>query len=254
MIAPSSTSNVPIDPNDEPLIVLRNEPRRYTVQREFGARVHAAVATTQLQRRLLVDGPADEEVYLRFEGNVGIEAIFATHSPGPESVGWIGLLLPFGERRQIRLPNDFTVTADASLIDHDVLASFRPDGPAIVADSRIDLTHSAVIRRGDETVGWAPVMRISSNVSSIPIVIIHPAIFADDPRRLTHLRLAVFSRVLEMEFARGHSVLSWLRDNGDPVNDYKRSVASAAKGTHWMGIRVRRDLDSLHQDPCPEAP
>lgn len=253
MIASSSTGHVSTDPNDEPLIVIRNEPHRYTVQRKFGARVHAASATTQLQRRLLADGPADEEVFLRFEGDVGIDAIFATHSPGPESIGWIGLLLPFGERRHIRLPNEFTVTADASLIDRDVLASFRPDGPAIVADSRIDLTHSAVIRRGDEVVGWAPLMRISSNVSSIPIVIIHPAIFADDPRRLTHLRLGVFSRVLDMEFARGHSVLSWLRDNGDPVNDYKRSVASAAKGTHWMGIRVRRDLSSLGPSSRPGA-
>jgi hypothetical protein len=39
-------------------------------------------------------------------------------------------------------------------------------------------------------------------------------------------------------------VLSWLPDTDDPVNELKISVGGAATLTHWMSIRVRRDLQT----------
>ncbi len=228
-----------------PLVITRHGPTEYSLRRTFGAVVDPRTAGDQLRARLCADGPAEEEVDLRFEGGVGIDPLFAHQRPGAQSEGWVGLLVPYAERRDIRLPRDFSVVPDATRVDPHLLASFRPDGEALVADPLVDLANCPVVQRGDEVVGWVPVRRLSEHVSRISIVVLERSLFTDDPRRLTHLRLGVFSRTLDLEFDHGRSVLCWLRDNGDPVNEYKLAAAAAAKGTHLMRIWVRRDLSSV---------
>jgi hypothetical protein len=102
-----------------------------------------------------------------------------------------------------------------------------------------------VIRMSDEIVGWVPIWRLTPTASVIRPVILNPMIHADEERRRTHLRLSVYSRAVESQCAQGRSVLSWLPDNGDPVNELKLSVGGAANLTHWMSITVKRDLSPM---------
>ena len=224
------------------LTVSLNSPADYIVRPAHLRVDDADNARDELRARLLSDGAPDEIVGIRFVGEVGLEVIFADSGADIVSLGWEGLLVPYAERRKLTLPRGCAVTADASTVSAEQLLALRPKSEWILASDNLDLTESMLLHRDDELIGWAPVWRVAPAVSIIRMMCIHPSIYADEERRRTHLRLGLFTRAAQHQFDQGRSVIVWLPDDGDPVKDAKLSVGGALSGTHWMQVRVRRDL------------
>ena len=207
-----------------------------------GGSIAADTAREELRSRLMADGDASEEVAVHFVGDVGLDALFADQQRPPRSHGWEGLLLPGTERRQVRMPAGFSLTPDVSVIDRSALMALNRKAETMIDTPHLDLQESMLLRREADVVGWIPIWRPATFTSIIRVVSIHPSIHQDEERRRTHLRLACYAQAVESQCSQGRSVLSWMPDTDDPVNELKVSVTSAATVTHWMSIRVRRDL------------
>lgn len=229
----------------ESLRVQRTEPSAYVLRPMRGDGFGADTWREELRDRLLADGAADDEVMIHFVGDVGLDEIFADQAVPASSRGWEGLLLPGQERRQVRMPAGFTLTSDVSVIDRSELMALNRKAETLIDTPHLDLHESMLLRREGDVVGWVPIWRPASLTSIIRVVSIHPAIHQDEERRRTHLRLACYAQAVESQCSKGRSVLSWLPDNDDPVNVLKVSVSGATTVTHWMSIRVRRDLHVL---------
>ncbi len=224
------------------LRIQRAEPSVYVLRPRAGGSIAADTAREELRSRLMADGDASEEVAVHFVGDVGLDALFADQQRPPRSHGWEGLLLPGTERRQVRMPAGFSLTPDVSVIDRSALMALNRKAETMIDTPHLDLQESMLLRREADVVGWIPIWRPATFTSIIRVVSIHPSIHQDEERRRTHLRLACYAQAVESQCSQGRSVLSWLPDTDDPVNELKVSVTSAATVTHWMSIRVRRDL------------
>ena len=231
-------------PDTRGLRVQRTGPSWYVLRPARGDGLGADTWREDLRDRLLADGAADDEVMIHFVGDVGLDEIFADQAEPARSHGWEGLLLPGQERRKVRMPAGFTLTGDVSVIDRSELMALNRKAETMIDTPHLDLQESMLLRREGDVVGWVPIWRPASLTSIIRVVSIHPAIHQDEERRRTHLRLACYAQAVESQCSQGRSVLSWLPDNDDPVNELKVSVTSAATVTHWMSITVRRDLQT----------
>jgi hypothetical protein len=224
------------------LSVARSSATHYIVRPE-GVRVADATTARQgLLTALLADGTAEEVVTVRFAGDVGIEAVFGSASGEIVSLGWEGLLVPYSERRKVPLPRGFDATPDATCVPVDTLLELQPNREWILRTPHLDLGESLLIHREGELIGWVPIWRVAPLVSVIRMVCIRPDVYSDEERRRTFLRLASFAHAVAIQCGQGRSVITWLPDDGDPVNELKLSVGGAATGTHWMQVAIRRDL------------
>ncbi len=204
-----------------------------------------ALARQQLCETLLADGDNDDVVSINFVGEVGLEKIFDGLAPVPTSMGWEGLIVPFTERRTVRLPAGITVTPDATDPGLAQLLQLRTYAPwilHILKSPFLSLADSLVIRRDNELIGWIPVWRPSASMAILRLVVLRPDVHEGEERRRTHLQLGAFSRAIDSQCSQNRSVVCWMPDDGDAVNALKVSIAGAVKVTHWMSIRVRRDL------------
>ena len=228
----------------ESLRVQRTEPSAYVLRRSVGRSIDLNAAREELRDRLMADGDSTDVVLVNFIGDVGLDEIFADQQPAAKSLGWEGLLLPGKERRKVRVPAGFTLEPDVSMIDRADLLALHRNAETILDTPHLDMRESLLLRRDGEVVGWVPIWRPASLTSIIRVVSINTAIHQDEERRRTHLRLACYAQAVESQCSQGRSVLSWLPDTDDPVNELKISVGGAATLTHWMSIRVRRDLQT----------
>ena len=224
------------------LAITRSTHADYVVRSSGPCLEDSDAAREELRAVLLGSGAADEAVDIRFVGDIGLEALFDSSASDIVSLGWEGLLVPYPERRRLTLPRGCVVTADASAVDADTLLALRPKSEWILASNNLDLSESMLLHRDGELIGWAPVWRVAPAVSIIQMMCIHPSVHRDEERRRTHLRLALFARAAQHQCDQGRSVIVWLPDDGDPVKDAKVSVGGALATTHWMQVRVRRDL------------
>ncbi len=229
---------------DGDLRVTALGPGSYRLRTRANLHRTSELARESLRELLLADGAPHEQVSLTFVGEVGFEEIFELQPEPVRSLGWEGLLLPYQQRRTLRLPRDFTVTPDASRVDVEVLRGIHRVVDDLATNPYLDLQQSMLIHHAEDVVGWVPIWRMTPGTSIIRFTVIHPSIHADEERRRTHLRLAAYSQAVESQCAQGRSVLSWLPDTGDPVNDLKLSIGGAASLTHWKSIKVRRDLQA----------
>jgi len=224
------------------LAVTCPRPGQYTLRVTGSRPIATEAAFEALCARLLADGDPDETVVLTFTGDVGIEGILAGQPEPVTSMGWEGLLVPDPTRRRLRMPAGFTLAPDISTVDREVIVRTHPRAGQYLDTPYLDAQESMLIRREGAIIGWVPIWRVTPTTSVIRFTVIHPEIHADEERRRTHLRLAVYAQAVESQCSQGRSVLSWLPDTGDPVNALKLSVGGATRLTHWKSIRVRRDL------------
>lgn len=224
------------------ITISRTSDAQYTVRRSGGGELGATELLDELTRVLMTDGPADETVSLLIEGGRGIETVLADRGYALTSIGWEGLLVASPNRRRVNLPAGFTATTDAPRVGWDRLIALRPNAAWVHDSPSFSLEDTVVLYRDGEVVGWVPVWRVSTGTSVVRFVVIQQGIYADQERRLTHLRLATYAHTLESEFSKGRTVLSWMPDDGDPVNDLKVSLGAPLKVTHWFATQVRRDF------------
>jgi hypothetical protein len=225
--------------------VTLSTPGQYIVRAATLEPLDIETARDSLTSRLLSEGEHHEHVHIRFVGDIGLDEIFRDQAMAITSLGWEGLMVPDENRRKLRIPTGYAVTPDVSQVPRSVLVGIHQFSEGVLDSPQIDLRESMVIRMNDEIVGWVPIWRLTPTTSVVRPVILDPMIHAEEERRRTHLRLSVYSLAVESQCSQGYSVLSWLPDNGDPVNALKLSVGGAANLTHWMSITVRRDLTPI---------
>jgi hypothetical protein len=227
--------------------ISRTSDTQYSIRRCANDELDATTLLEDLKNVLMADGPSNELVSVLIEGERGIETIFANQGYEPVSVGWEGIVVANPNRRQVHLPAGFSVATDAPRVGWDRLIELRPTVAWVRDSPSFSLEDTVVLYRDGEVVGWVPVWRVSSGTSVVRFVVIQQGIYADQERRLTHLRLATYAHALESEFSQGRSVLSWMPDDGDPVNNLKLSLGAPLKLTHWFATQVRRDLRSKEE-------
>jgi hypothetical protein len=111
-----------------------------------------------------------------------------------------------------------------------VLAAFQ--------DPHIEPADSFVLHVDDQVLGCIPVIRLSPTTVTFRAVIHDKALHADDPRRRSFLRLAAWSTASDIHLGEGSTILSWIPDDGDPINEYKLQVGAPDWLTHWVTYRV----------------
>jgi len=222
--------------------VTLSTPGRYEIRPTPERDIDIATARGSLLEFLSAGGAGNEQVHIRFVGDLGLEGLFVNQESSIKSLGWEGLIVPNENARKLRIPSGYTVTPDVSHVSRSVLVGIHHFSEGVLDSPNIDLRESMVIHKSDDIVGWVPIWRLTHTTSVIRPVILDPTIHADEERRRTHLRLSAYALAVESQCSQGRSVLSWLPDNGDPVNELKLSVGGAANLTHWMSITVRRDL------------
>ena len=224
------------------MLIDKSGERRYTVRNSESITDFAEL------RQGIVDALARYEsapttiVDLWYPADPSLDALFFDHEP--QSLGWEGLILPGSNsgRRGIRLPSGVSVTPGIRQTDPHRLQTVHPWARENYNDPSVDHDESMVIYRDDDFIGWIPVWRLSSHTSLVRHCLIEQHVYHDEIRRRTVLRLATYARAVDHQLAQNRSVISWLPDDGDEVNDFKLQIGAPALLTHWMFVRTRCDL------------
>jgi hypothetical protein len=125
------------------------------------------------------------------------------------------------------------------------LAECHPSAASHLARPELARDDCVLISVDGRQVGWVPVQRISTSTSIIRQTLIEAHVFADEPRRLSHLRLSAWSAAVHHQFDMGRTVVSWLPDDGDEINVYKKQISQADMSQQWFYVQARRDLAPL---------
>jgi hypothetical protein len=125
--------------------------------------------------------------------------------------------------------------AEILLVDeHDL----DPRVLATVNDPLIAAADSFVLHVDNQVRGCIPALRLTATTVSFRAVVHDKALLADDLRRRSFLRLAAWSTACDIHLAEGSTVITWMPDDGDPINDFKIQVAAPDWLTHWVTYRV----------------
>lgn len=156
-----------------------------------------------------------------------------------EALGWECIIFPTNtRRRRLALPRAARLTrglTEASLED---LPELDPRVLAAFQDPQIEPADSFVLHVDDRVRGCIPVIRLSPTTVTFRAVIHDKALHADDSRRRSFLRLAAWSTASDIHLGEGSTILSWIPDDGDPINEYKLQVGAPDWVTHWVTYRV----------------
>ncbi|MGB4689505.1 MAG: hypothetical protein WBH16_04785 [Candidatus Nanopelagicales bacterium] len=159
------------------------------------------------------------------------------------SQGWECVLVPGpSQRREIRIPSGVELKLGLEHRSRVALRALHRSSPIALADPRLEPRSCYEIFVHGEMRGWIPVHRVNYNSVIINSVLHDPELFSDEPRRRSLMRLAAWSQAVNENLDAGHSVISWLPDDGDPINKFKFEVGAPAWTTHWVTTQVRRDL------------
>lgn len=188
----------------------------------------------------------------------GVAELLAPLEGTPEeSVGWELLVTP-GEtgsasRRIPRLPDAITLGPGLDGIAPEALRSVHSWGSTELDHPWLDNEGSFVIRNAGEFLGWIPVRRLSPTNVGMRSVLLPGWLHHDEPTRRTVVRLGCFARAMQYHLDAGSSVVCWLPDDGDPVNDYKEQVGAATWYRHWLRRHIRIDTLTSYRDAQASA-
>ena len=159
------------------------------------------------------------------------------------SQGWECVLVPGpSQRRKIRIPSGVELKLGLDQKSRVALRTLHRSSPIALADPRLEPRSCYEIFVHGEMRGWIPVHRVNYNSVIIKGVLHGAELFSDEPRRRSLMRLAAWSQAVNENLDAGHSVISWLPDDGDSINKFKWEVGAPAWTTHWVTTQVRRDL------------
>ena len=175
----------------------------------------------------VAEGSAPEQILAQLTGTTGAP------------LGWEGTVFPSNtRRRQIALPRGVQLTRGLAEASPKDLQDLDPRVIATIQDPRIRPEDSFLLHVDDRLRGCIPVVRLNPSTVTFQVVIHDKALHADDPRRRSFLRLAAWSKATDIHLGEGSTIISWMQDDGDPINVYKRQVAAADWVTHWVTYRV----------------
>jgi hypothetical protein len=155
------------------------------------------------------------------------------------ALGWECTIFPTNtRRRRLALPRGARLTRGLTEVSLEELPDLDPRVLAAFEDPQIEPADSFVLHVNDQVRGCIPVIRLSPTTVTFRAVIHDKALHADDSRRRSFLRLAAWSTVSDIHLGEGSTILSWIPDDGDPINEYKLQVGAPDWVTHWVTYRV----------------
>jgi len=231
----------------ELLHIRATSPGVYEIRRTTGSRPasgHAIVAKDLAQFLCSHGGDPSETVELFFVACAEIATLLLEQHQAPISIGWEFVMLPQSpqERRRISPMPKVTFSIGISEVNPAWLAECHLAAAGQLARPELSRDDCVLISVDGRQVGWVPVQRISTSTSLIRQTLIEAHVFADEPRRLSHLRLSAWSVAAHHQFDVGRTVVSWLPDNDDEINVYKKQISQPDMSQQWFYIKTRRDL------------
>jgi hypothetical protein len=197
------------------------------------------IATLTARMQLLAENSSAELFVHVAEGSAPEQILAELTGTAGTARGWEGTVFPTNtRRRRLTLPPGVRVTrglAEILLVDeHDL----DPRVLATVNDPLIAAADSFVLHVDNQVRGCIPALRLTATTVSFRAVVHDKALLADDLRRRSFLRLAAWSTACDIHLAEGSTVITWMPDDGDPINDFKIQVAAPDWLTHWVTYRV----------------
>ena len=154
-------------------------------------------------------------------------------------MGWEGTVFPTNTRRRhVSLPRSAQLTRGLREVPLEDLPELDPRVLAAFQDPQIEPADSFVLHVDDQVRGCIPVIRLSPTTVTFRAVIHDKELFADDLRRRSFLRLAAWSTASGIHLGEGSTIITWMPDDGDPINEYKLQVGAPDWLTHWVTYRV----------------
>jgi hypothetical protein len=154
-------------------------------------------------------------------------------------LAWEGTIFPTNtKRRHIALPRGVRLTRGLAEKSPKDLHDLDPRVIETIQDPKIRPEDSFLLHVDDRLRGCIPVVRLNPSTVTFQVVIHDKALHADDPRRRSFIRLAAWSTASDIHLGEGSTIITWMPDDGDPINIYKRQVAAADWITHWVTYRV----------------
>lgn len=175
----------------------------------------------------VAEGSAPEQILAQLTGTTGAP------------LGWEGTVFPTNTRRRhIALPRGVQLTRGLAETNPKDLHNLDPRVIATIQDPKIRPEDSFLLHVDDRLRGCIPVVRLNPKTVTFQVVIHDKALHAEDPRRRSFLRLAAWSTATDIHLGEGSTIITWMPDDGDPINEYKRQVAAPDWLTHWVTYRV----------------
>ncbi len=200
---------------------------------------NSVIASLTARMHLLADLP-DPELFVHVaEGSAPEQTLAQLTGTTGAALGWEGTVFPTNTRRRhIALPLGAQLTRGLSETSHEDLHNLGERVLAAFQDPEISAKDSFVLHVDDQVRGCIPVFRFNATTVTFRAVIHDNALHADDLRRRSFLRLAAWSRAGDIHLEEGSTIITWMPDDGDPINEYKLQVAAPDWLTHWVTYRV----------------
>jgi hypothetical protein len=191
-------------------------------------------------RMQLIEDLASPELFVHVaEGSASEFTLAQLTGTTGAPLAWEGTIFPTNtQRRQIALPRGVRLTRGLAETNPKDLHDLDPRVIATFKDPQIEPADSFVLHVDDRVRGCIPVVRLSPTTVTFQVVVHDKALLADDPRRRSFLRLAAWSTASDIHLGEGSTIITWMPDDGDPINIYKRQIAAADWVTHWVTYRV----------------
>jgi|694.fasta_scaffold48290_3 hypothetical protein len=199
----------------------------------------SVIATLNARMQLMADLTTPELFVHVAEGSTPDQTLAQLTSTTGAAFGWEGTIFPTNtQRRRLALPRGARLTRGLTEASLEQLPDLDPRVLAAFEDPHIEPADSFVLHVNDQVLGCIPVIRLSPTTVTFRAVIHDKALHADDPRRRSFLRLAAWSTASDIHLGEGSTILSWIPDDGDPINEYKLQVGAPDWVTHWVTYRV----------------
>jgi len=199
----------------------------------------SVIATLNERMELMADLTTPELFVHVAEGSEPEKTLAQLTATTGSGLGWECIIFPTNtKRRRLALPRAARLTrglVEASLED---LRNLDLRVRSAFQDPQIEPADSFVLHVDDQVRGCIPVVRFSPTTVTFRAVIHDKALFSDDLRRRSLLRLAAWSTASDIHLGEGSTILSWIPDDGDPINEYKLQVGAPDWVTHWVTYRV----------------
>ena len=199
----------------------------------------SVISTLNERMQLMADLTAPELFVHVAEGSSPDQTLAQLTGSTGAALGWELTIFPTNtRRRRPALPSSARLTRGLRETSLENLPDLDPRVLAAFQDPQIEPTDSFVLHVDDQVSGCIPVIRLSPTTVTFRAVIHDNALNADDPRRRSFLRLAAWSTASDIHLGEGSTIISWIPDDGDPINEYKLQVAAPDWLTHWVTYRV----------------
>jgi len=217
-----------------------SDPNSLTLPTRGWALDHESVVATLTARMQLMADLTTPELFVHVaEGSEPEKTLAQLTGTTGSGLGWECIIFPTNtRRRRLALPRSARLTRGLTEVPLEDLPELDPRVLAAFQDPHIEPADSFVLYVDDQVRGCIPVIRLSPTSVTFRAVIHDKELFADDLRRRSFLRLAAWSTASDIHLGEGSTILSWIPDDGDPINEYKLQVGAPDWVTHWVTYRV----------------